>query len=328
MLKELKTYIVAVAIGIMSLSVAFPSYAKETYNCFRIEDSYDWLGNYIKENNLGNIEDTYFFFSDKNVEIANELNMKACKLDITEDLVYAMNIWQRKCAPYASGDVVYIPYMYYGGQGSTAYDSTLFIMLRESSIVKGWLDENMQSIVPEGTYVDDAIKIIYDWIQDNCSYEYRYDEQKNDTYSWKVDYSLNDMKVCCVGYASLFRNMVNYLTSDLDGNVVYLEDDDIGPAYRKLNMYVVSGNEHAWNAVRDFKTNEWRYFDPTFDDRGDGQHHYRFFNLTADEFYDGKEYMVSGDIGEEPHAWVRGMYRSDMEFYNDYFEVTDINLLK
>ena len=55
MLKELKTYIVAVAIGIMSLSAAFPSYAEsssyyyseETYNCFRIEDNYDWLGEYL-----------------------------------------------------------------------------------------------------------------------------------------------------------------------------------------------------------------------------------------------------------------------------------------
>lgn len=305
----------------MSLSASFSSYAKETYNCFRIEDSYDWLGEYIKEHNLGDIEDTYYVFSDYALESAKALNLKAYKIDITEDLVYAMNIWQRKCAPYASGDNLYLPISYYS-KSYSSYDSSLFIMLRESKIVKEWLDEHMTSIVPEGTYVDDAIKTVYDWIIDNCSYEYRYDEEGNDTYSWKVDYSLNDMQVCCSGYASLFRDMINYLVFDLEGNVVYLEDDEIGPAYRKLNMYMIVGNGHAWNAVRDFNTNEWRYFDPTFDDKDDDdkEHNYKFYNLTAEEFYDGKEHMVKGRIEEEPHPWVREMHRSDMEYYNQFLK--------
>ena len=332
MLKELKTYIVAVAIGIMSLSAAFPSYAEsssyyyseETYNCFRIEDNYDWLGEYLDymfptiEANLYKLETSESWWDNA------EQKFDVFGVPISYTLVYYMNIWQRKCAPYASGDNQYLP-LFYSETFGTDYNQKMADMLAESSFNKAWLDENMPNIVPEGTDIDEAVRICYDWVIDNFTYKSRKGENGEDTFTWKAMTGLQTGYAHCVGHASQFRNMVNYLIFDFDNKVVYLEDDDIGPAYRKLNMQVVGGNEHAWNACRNLSDTHWIYYDPTFDDSDDGQHHYEFYGLSAEEFFDGETYMVGTSL-EDAHPWIRGMYNSNMEYYSQ--KVADINILK
>ena len=332
MLKELKTYIVAVAIGIMSLSAAFPSYAEsssyyyseETYNCFRIEDNYDWLGEYLDymfptiEANLYKLETSESWWDNA------EQKFDVFGVPISYTLVYYMNIWQRKCAPYASADVEYLP-QFYNINGLADYDIKMADMLYESSFNKAWLDENMPNIVPEGTDINEAVRLCYDWIQDNFTYKGRTGANGENTYTWKAMTGLQTGYVNCVGYASQFRNMVNYLIFDFDNKVVYLEDDEIGPAYRKLNMYVVDGNGHAWNACRNLADTYWIYCDPTFDDKDDGQHHYEHYAKSAEDFFNGRIYMTTDDlVNYKP--WVREMYASDMEYYDK--KVTDINLLK
>ena len=323
MLKELKTYIVAVAIGIMSLSAAFPSYAKETYNCFRIEDSYDWFGDYVKKN-YPDIDVNTYAIGGTSIWYGDTQSYGRLGVPVTEELVYEMNMWQRKCAPYASADSEYVPW-FYNINGLADYDIKMADMLYESSFNKTWLDENMPNIVPEGIYIDEAVRICYDWVIDKFTYKSRKGENGENTYTWKAMTGLQTGYANCVGHANQFRNMINYLIFDLDGNVVYLEDDEIGPAYQKLNMYVVSGNEHAWNACKNLSGTHWIYFDPTFDDHDDGQHYYQFYGLSAEEFYDGKTHMVGTSL-EDVHTWVRGMYDSTMEFWQ--LEVNDINLLK
>lgn len=315
---------------IMSMAMSFSSYAAdfnpytfETYNYFRVEENYDWLGEYMKKNHPEVTEDTYVmqFYSawkDTTEEIPG-----VYRVLITNGLVYDMNTWQRKCAPYASADGMYVAFVY-TKDGMSEYSTIMGDMLSESAFNKEWLDENMPNIVPEGTYIDDALRICYEWVQDNFTYKSRFDENgNNNTFTWKAQVGLETGYANCVGHASQYRNMVNYLIFDSDNKVVYLEDKEIGPAYKKLNMYVVGGNEHAWNAVRSVHDGSWLYFDPTFDDRDDGEHRYEFYSLSAEEFYDGKEYMVGI---KEPHTWIRGIYTSSVEYYSQ--ELDDINLVK
>lgn len=310
-----------IAVCAMSMAASFSAFAQESgvNNYFVIEENYDWLGNYLTElrGDLG-IRSYYLGepFTDP---------FPAIGVDVTMELVHEMNDWQRRCAPYASVDPEYIP-EFYNQNLHTDYYIKQEEMIDESNYVKAWLDENMKSIVPVGTSSKDAVKICYDWIQDNIQYNARKYTDGTDTFSWKVMSGLQTGGLCCSGYSSLLKDMVNYLVFDENNNVVYLENGEQPSAsYKKLNMYVVTGNGHAWNAMKDIDGTAWYYFDITFDDKDDGSKNYDYFAKTADEFYNN-ETISSNKVEYNSSNWVRGMYLSDVEYWN--VKTNDISRLR
>ena len=295
------------ALGIlMSLLAAFPSFASQSY--FTIEPDYNWEDKYTQPN------------TDSIIDVAEEFNE-----------------WQRRCAPYASSSYRSrsLNYLFYYEKGSQFVNDMELLkyikgeLLSESALVKIWLDKSMPLIVPEGTSKDDALRMIYDWIQSNAHYVYstgveaenlrNFEAKTNDV--WKPVHVIQTGEANCVGYSSLYRSMVNYLIFDDNWTVRYIDESQAGPGYHKLNMLSVSGNGHAWNALAD-TDGYWKYFDLTFDDDDNTKKIYHdFYDKTYHEFYkDSKDVEIKYTLIDQKGAeyeWQRGYYEN-IEYFNLY----------
>lgn len=293
------------ALGVlMSLLVTFPSFASQSY--FNIEPDYNWEDKYTQPNSQYTLE------------------------DLAEDFTE----WQRRCAPYSS--CTYLSADLNGNKYVT--NGTVMLLntiedvertlLQESAQMKIWLDYSMPLIVPEGTNKNDAIKLIYDWIQSNMQYEASNtswnDELKEvGNQVWNPVRAVQTGKANCAGYTSLFRAMTNYLIFDDNWTVRYIDETQAGPGYNKPNMMAINGNGHCWNVLAD-TDGYYKYFDVTFDDDDEtGVHHYDFFNKNSIDFYNDihngqyvpKVFEVT-ENGRDYSKWIRGTYKI-MEFFSE-----------
>ena len=127
--------------------------------------------------------------------------------------------------------------------------------------------EEIVSNAPKNASDFEVEKYVYDYLVDNCEYDYTAAESEemianeNDAYG-----ALVDRKAVCEGYARAFQLLCNRL--GLDCVNITGESD---------------GNGHQWNSVK--VENSWYYVDVTWGDSdGEAEYvEYDYFNLTTEQ---------------------------------------------
>ena len=232
------------------------------------EISYDWYKNYAEENGLPHGVTVNF--------TANPDDDSG--VFWSESLDKASRSWFKKYAPYSSQ----VYWNNYSSTALTSYDSSMKRFMEESNFMKNWLDQNMNEVVKEGMSREEAKIACYTYI---LNY-YLYDSSVKDNNLAKT--MVETGKGACNAYSSLYRDMINWLDFDENWNVTFDKDD----AVNKLDMLIIGGNGHAWNAMKDVD-GIWRYYDLTFDSGNSNAvrtiDNVKYYNLTDEEFYTDEE---------------------------------------
>lgn len=157
-----------------------------------------------------------------------------------------------------------------GISGTYSYNGTTYVLnsLYKYHITKAQYDEVvayvrqvLPSIVNEQMSIFEKEKAIHDWIINNVDYDYTYT-------SYDAYKAINTGKTVCNGYAMLANIMFN--EAGIPSIVV------VGTA----NNGVKTEN-HAWNLVN--LNGNWYHVDLTWDDAGNGNIRYDYFNLRTEE---------------------------------------------
>ena len=232
------------------------------------EISYDWYKNYAEENGLPHGVTVNF--------TANPDDDSG--VFWSESLDEASRSWFKKYAPYSSQ----VYWNNYSSTALTSYDSSMKRFIEESDFMKNWLDQNMNEVVKEGMSREEAKIACYTYI---LNY-YLYDSSVKDNNLAKT--MVETGKGACNAYSSLYRDMINWLDFDEHWNVTFDKDN----AVNKLDMLIIGGNGHAWNAMKDVD-GIWRYYDLTFDSGNSNAvrtiDNVKYYNLTDEEFYTDEE---------------------------------------
>ncbi len=148
---------------------------------------------------------------------------------------------------------------------------------------RNWLQNNLPSIVPNGTYWPQAVKLCADWVADRMTYDER---ALSDTvlltrYQSAITCFTEGTGVCAT-YASAFNCMVHALPFDpITQCVDYSSADPLNVATRYVHNDV-----HGWSAVK--INNGWHAFDITFYDNSNGARQPEYLDMGASALNDGK----------------------------------------
>lgn len=222
----------------------------------------------------------------------------------SEELDEASRKWFKEFAPYSS----IVSWNNYSNTALTSYDLSINKFINESKFMENWLNENMKNIVHEGMDVEEAKVTCYIYVLDNSRYDK--DVKHNNLAKTVVETHLG----ACSGFSALYRDMINWMDFDENWKLTFDKDK----AVNKMDMLIVGGNGHAWNAMQD-RDGSWKYFDLTFDSSESNamrtKESLKFYNLSADEFYTDEEYTVGeGDVWVRPvvenreglHVYIKG----------------------
>ncbi len=237
--------------------------------------TYDWYKNYAEENGLPTGVSVNF--------TANPDDDSGVFWD--QGLDEASRKWFKEFAPYSSQ----VYWNNYSSTALTSYDSSMKRFQEESKYMSDWLDKNMKDIVTEGMNYEEAKVTCYTYILNS----YLYDSHVKDNNLAKT--MVDTGKGACAAYSSLYRDMINWMDFDENWKLTFDKDK----AVSKLDMLIIGGNGHAWNALKDVD-GTWRYYDLTFDSKESNAlrtaDNLKYYNLTDDEFYTDEVKMT--DYGE------------------------------
>lgn len=161
-----------------------------------------------------------------------------------------------------AAELVQYPF-YYGGDGIVyriSADRVLFLLNRQAS-VQEWLEKHVPLIVPEGTDREKAVRMIFDYIVGNYSYDYDaltdFDSIHDSQGAYRI---ITTGRGICSGYSKLFRGMVEYLPFNVQGVVDYKSQD-----VSFVPVAIVSRTDecggHEWNAIRNPADGLWYHYD-------------------------------------------------------------------
>ena len=133
-------------------------------------------------------------------------------------------------------------------------------MLRQA-YVENWLKDHVPALIPTGTEYNAAIRILFDYIVNNYTYDFDapYDFSVSHDSQGAYRILLTGQGICS-GYSKLFRGMVEYLPFNAQGIVDYEASEVFHIPVAIVNW--IQGNEgHEWNAIRDPKDGLWYHYD-------------------------------------------------------------------
>lgn len=135
------------------------------------------------------------------------------------------------------------------------------VLLSRRLYVQDWLNVQVPAIIPAGTDYQDAIRILFDYIVANYSYDYDAPDDFYVSHDSQGAYRiiLTGQGICS-GYSKLFRGMVEYLPFNSHGVVDYEAQDTF-----HLSVALVSWSDgtwgHEWNAIQDPFDHLWYHYD-------------------------------------------------------------------
>lgn len=171
------------------------------------------------------------------------------------------------------------------------------LLLDRRSFVQEWLKAHVPAVVPAGTDQAAAIRMIFDYIISNYSYDYDAPGDVSSIHDSQGAYRIiTTGRGICSGYSKLFRGMVEYLPFNEQGIVDYESEDA-----SHISVAIVNWREgregHEWNAIEDPKTHLWYHYDlsqTVMDRDGYERFHLSDLNITGD----GKHGRISEHIYE------------------------------
>lgn len=135
------------------------------------------------------------------------------------------------------------------------------LLLSRQAYIQNWLEEHVPAIVPAGTDYNGAIRMLFDYIVSNYSYDY---EAPGDFYAGHDSQGAYRILLTgqgiCSGYSKLFRGMVEYLPFNCQGVVDYQAQEA-----SHLSVALVSWSDgvwgHEWNAIQEPQDGLWYHYD-------------------------------------------------------------------
>lgn len=255
---------------------------------------YKWFEQYAREHNIDWNGVYVRFTGDKSEEGPGVVFWD-------DEIDQASRAWFEKYAPYSSG-------YFWDDYNVLTVGSKMKDFQNESALMEKWFNENMEEIAPEGMGVEEAKVACYCYI---LNYKLYSTEGDN-----KSCYKLaTEGTGACAAFSSLFRNMLRYLTFDENWHVTY--DKDKVDETKKLDMLVIGGNGHAWNAMKD-NNGTWKFYDATFDSKASNAErnkgNLKYYELSWNKFYTdeptetnyGEWYRPEVEIREGLHVYISG----------------------
>lgn len=230
------------AIG-LCLSFAIPTMANT--NITTIPASYEQqIDNSVSANYSTETIDLGDFYYDDGDYVSNKLYQST--LDIKNDNAALMERYNLMSNEYKYKILSTGGYRMYFSQ------EDLGKLNQQYSVIRSFLNSNMQNIVPNGTDRNTALMLINTWICNNCTYEV------NQPVSSMASTAFTTGRISCEGYSRAFNAMVEYLPFE-NGVVNY---NATNPTY--LDAEMIGDNFHAWSVV--VLDGTPYYFDVTFND--------------------------------------------------------------
>lgn len=197
-----------------------------------------------------------------------------------------------------AAEIVYYPFRYEGSK--VVYEipaDSVRLLLTRQHFVEEWLSLHVPAIVPAGTDRTVAIRMIFDYIVSNYSYDY---DAPNDFYS--IHDSQGAYRIIttgqgiCSGYSKLFRGMVEYLPFTAQGIVDY-DAQEVSHIPVAIVNWTEGKEGHEWNAIEDPDDGLWYHYDlsgTVMDPNGYERFHLSDLNIAGD----GKHGHISEHIYE------------------------------
>lgn len=135
------------------------------------------------------------------------------------------------------------------------------LLLLRQAYVENWLKDHVPALIPTGTEYNAAIRILFDYIVNNYTYDFDapYDFSVSHDSQGAYRILLTGQGICS-GYSKLFRGMVEYLPFNAQGVVDYETNDPF-----HLSVALVSWTDgvigHEWNAILDPFDHVWYHYD-------------------------------------------------------------------
>lgn len=197
-----------------------------------------------------------------------------------------------------AAEIVYYPFRYEGrGVVYQIPADSIWLLLTRQRFVEEWLSIHVPSVVPAGTDRSTAIRMVFDYIVTNYSYDY---DAPDDFYS--IHDSQGAYRIIttgqgiCSGYSKLFRGMVEYLPFTAQGIVDY-ESQEVSHIPVAIVNWTQGKEGHEWNAIQDPADGLWYHYDlseTVMDSWGYKRFHLSDLNIAGD----GKHGHISEHIYE------------------------------
>lgn len=197
-----------------------------------------------------------------------------------------------------AAEMIYYPFRYEGS--NVVYQippDSVELLLTRQHFVEEWLSIHVPAIVPAGTDRTAAIRMIFDYIVSNYSYDYGAPDDFYSIHDSQGAYRIiTTGQGICSGYSKLFRGMVEYLPFTAQGIVDYEAQEVFHIPVAIVNW--TEGTEgHEWNAIQDPGDGLWYHYDlseTVMEPWGYERFHLSDLNIAGD----GKHGRISEHIYE------------------------------